>query len=292
MESTLKKILGIVGSLRESGNSEIMVKQISREIAEPHALKLLRLPEFNLNYCNGCYRCLMTRRGCVIQDDLATILNAIAGADALILAVPTYFLSAHSCLKKFIDRGISFYAHAEGLWGKPAVGVGIAGIEGKEGSTLLDMERFFTSLLAKNMRCEIVYGALPGEVLLKEEGKAIAREMARALFSATKSDGHQGLCCTCCGGETFRFENGNRVRCMLCSEAGRIEANADGQMTLTMEAGEHPIFASEAEALNHREWLLGMVGRFKLQKDDLANVRSEFADGTPWIRPAATMDPG
>ena len=82
----MKKILGIVGSKRSSGNCEIMVKEISRQVPEPHQLQLLRLPDFDIRYCTGCYRCLIKGRGWVIGDDLSIVLDAIAGADALILA--------------------------------------------------------------------------------------------------------------------------------------------------------------------------------------------------------------
>ena len=124
----MTQVLGIVASHRHLGNCEIMVKEVSRQLTVPHRLQLLRLPDFNLRYCNGCYRCL-SKGGCVLDDDLAEILAAIADADALILAAPTYFLGGHACLKVFVDRGISFYTMAERLWGKPAVGIGIAGIK-------------------------------------------------------------------------------------------------------------------------------------------------------------------
>ncbi|HIJ57191.1 MAG TPA: flavodoxin family protein, partial [Deltaproteobacteria bacterium] len=39
----MKKILGIIGSPRRLGNSEIMVKEIGRHIPIPHELKLIRL---------------------------------------------------------------------------------------------------------------------------------------------------------------------------------------------------------------------------------------------------------
>lgn len=277
----MKKILGIVGSLRPSGNSEIMIKQISREIGEPHELRLLRLPEFNLKYCNGCYRCLLKERGCVIKDDLGKILDAIADADALILAVPTYFLAAHSCLKVLIDRGISFYAQAETLWGKPAVGVGVAGIEGKQGSTLLDIERFFVSLMAKNKRSVIAYGALPGEAVLCEKNLELARELAQCLFAAKQSSA--GPCCNFCGGETFRFEGDKRVLCMLCSESGVMTIMPDGTPAIEMEMSEHPFLSCKEEALKHRDWLVGMVGRFKEKKEELVNIRQDYDDQTLWL---------
>ena len=278
----MKKALGIIGSKRSSGNCEVMAKEISRQIPEPHQLTLLRLPDFDIRYCTGCYRCLIKGRGCVIADDLSIILDAIADADALILAVPTYFLSAHSCLKTFLDRAISFYNMADSLWGKPAVGVGIAGIEGKEGSTLLDVERFFATIMAKNKQSKIIYGALPGETMLSENNRQVASGLAQSLFGLAKSK--EGLCCPFCGGETFRFLDGDRVRCMLCSESGTLTAK-DGEIVLDIEASDHVLLANKEEALKHRDWLLGMIGRFKEQKDKLREVATEYADETPWISP-------
>jgi multimeric flavodoxin WrbA len=278
----VKKILGIIGSKRSSGNCEVITKEISRQIPEPHQLTLLRLPDFDIRYCTGCYRCLIKGRGCVIGDNLSIVLDAIADADALILAMPTYFLSAHSCLKTFLDRAISFYNMSENLWGKPAVGVGIAGIEGKEGSTLLDVERFFATIMAKNKQSRIIYGALPGETMLSESNRHVASELANCLFGPEKPK--EGLCCPLCGGETFRFLDGNRVRCMLCSESGTMTAR-DEQIVLDIEAGEHVLLASKEDALKHRDWLLGMVGRFKEQKDKLREVAAEYVDETPWISP-------
>jgi hypothetical protein len=244
---------------------------------------MLRLPEFNLNCCNGCYRCLMADRGCVLKDDLSLILDAIESADALILAVPTYFLAAHACLKTLIDRGISFYSRAEQLWGKPTVGVGIAGIEGKEGSTLLDIERFFTSLMAQNKSSRIIYGALPGEALLSQANRSVAGELADTLFSEPQPT--SGLFCSCCGGETFRFYNDNAVRCMLCSESGHLVTKGE-QPQIVMERSEHQFLTSEADALKHRDWLLDMVGRFKEEKDSLAKVRAGYEDEVLWVSPS------
>ncbi len=278
----MKKIIGIVGSLRKAGNSELMVKEISRAISVPHQLQLLRLPEFKLNYCNGCYRCLMAKRGCVLKDDLVQLLDAIAAADALILAVPTYFLAGPACLKAFVDRAISFYPRAEQLWGKPVVGVGIAGIEGKEGSTLLDIERFFATLMVQHKSSRIIYGALPGEALLNQANRAVAAELAAALFS--EPEPKRGLFCPCCGGETFRFYAGNQVRCMLCSESGQLLTDG-GQPVIEMNRSEHQLLAGKTEALQHRDWLLGMVGRFKEQKEALSVIRGEYADEVTWIEP-------
>ena len=281
----MKMVLGIIGSLRRSGNSEVVIKEISRQVRVPHELRLLRLPEFDLKYCNACYRCLMGPQGCVLKDDLNTILDAIAEADALIIAAPTYFLSGSACLKTFIDRGLAFYQRSDQLWGKPAVGIGVAGVEEKEGSTILDIERFLLVLMAKQKSVRMIYGALPGETMLNQENRALAKELATALFAEPQQKQvRQGLCCSYCGGETFRFYPGNKVRCMLCSESGKLLGEG-GQASIEMLPSEHPFVATEQDALNHRDWLLGMLGSFKEKKKTLAGVRGEYADEVPLIKP-------
>ena len=94
------------------------------------------------------------------------VLDALAEADAYVVAAPTYLLSANGSLKNFLDRGLQFYAFVDRLWGKPAVGVAIAGIEGMEGSTKRDVESFIKLTMGDLRGSAVIYGALPGEALL------------------------------------------------------------------------------------------------------------------------------
>ena len=174
----MKKILGIIGSPRKLGNCEIMVKEISRQISIPHELNLLRLQDFKILPCRGCYQCLYNTEQCVLEDDLVPVINAMIDADALIVSVPTYFLSVNACIKGLLDRGLSFYSQIEKLWQKPAVGVVTAGIEGKEGYSLLGIQSFLKLILAENKGSRIVYGALPGEIFMNPENKQTAAELA------------------------------------------------------------------------------------------------------------------
>lgn len=282
----MKQVLGIIASQRPLGNCEIMVKEVSRQLAVPHRLQLLRLPDFNLRYCNGCYRCL-SKGGCVLADDLSALLAAIAAADALVLAAPTYFLGAHACLKVFVDRGISFYAMAARLWGKPAVGIGIAGIEGKEGSTLLDIERFLATLQADNRMSRIVYGALPGEVVMDEGNRQVAGDLAAALFGPSAA--RPQPCCPLCGGATVRFLADGRVRCMLCSNTGELVDSCDGRV-LAISRSEHDFVTDRTAALQHREWLEGMLARYREQKPALKAIKAVYQDETPWVTPASAQE--
>jgi multimeric flavodoxin WrbA len=276
------KILGIIGSPRKLGNCEIMVKEISRQISTPHELNLLRLQDFKILPCRGCYHCLYKTEQCVLEDDLASVINAIVDADALIVSVPTYFLGVNSCIKQFLDRGLSVLAHIEKLWHKPAVGVVIAGIEGKEGYSLLGIQSFLRLILAENKDSRIVYGALPGEIFMNPENKQTAAELACALFEPCVEK--KGGCCPLCGGDTFRFIEHNRVRCMLCSNSG-IMTLQDGAPVFEISKSDHELFLSKEEALKHREWLLGMKSRFVQQKKALKKITGSYIQQGRWIKP-------
>jgi NAD(P)H-dependent FMN reductase len=278
----MKKILGIVGSARRRGNCEIMVKEIFRHLSKPCELNLLRLTEFRIDPCIGCYHCLFEDGRCVIKDDHAVVLEAIAEADALILAAPAYFLGAHSALKRFLDRGLSFYGAVDRLWDKPAVGVAVAGIPGMEGSTLLGIESFLKLVLSDIRQTRVVYGALPGEVFLHDGNRDIARSLARSLFGATVHK--TGPCCPLCGGDTFRFTGPDTLRCMLCSNPGTLRMHS-GSAVVEMEMADHQLFLTRQDVLEHKTWLIGMKDRFMRMRSALKPITIDYLKDGSWIRP-------
>lgn len=278
----MKKILGIIGSPRRLGNCEIMVKEISRNIPEPHELQLLRLPEHKILPCKACYKCLFEKQQCVQEDDFQIILENIVRADALILAVPTYLFGANSSLKRFLDRGLSFYAYLESLWGKPAVGVSIAGMEGNEGYTKLNVDSFLRLTFCDVRASEIVYGALPGEIFLKEKAKGVASAMAEALFS--KPMEKHSPSCPLCGGDTFRFLGDNRVRCMLCSNDGIINISS-GEPRFEITGDEHHLFLTKEAVLLHLERLRQMKHSFIEKRDALKRITLPYSNDGSWIKP-------
>lgn len=277
----MKKILGIIGSPRKLGNSELMIKEVSRQISEPHALHLLRLADFRILPCKGCYHCLFKAGRCVQDDDFNLVLDAIVQADALIVAAPTYFLGPNASLKRLIDRGLAFYAHVERLWHKPAVGIGIAGLEGLEGYTLLGIESFLKLLMSENKQCVMIYGALPGEIFLNEKNLKTAARLAAALFAPKAEKAKPG--CPLCGGSTFRFVGGNKVQCMLCSNSGVIHLENESPV-FTMQ-NRFTMFSSKEDALGHMEWLKGMKEHFMSQKSKLKQISLDYLKEGTWIKP-------
>ena len=238
----MKKVLGLIASPRKWGNCEIMVKEIGRQIAIPHELRLLRLTDFNILPCRGCYACLFKEEKCIQKDDLQPVLDAILEADVLIVTAPTYFLGANSSLKRLLDRGLSLYAHIDRLWGKPAVGIAVAGIPGKEGHTLLEIQNFLKMLLTQIKQTRVCYGALPGEIFLNPENLKAAAELASALFKPAPDK--KGSVCPLCGGDMFRFLEKDRIQCLLCSNPGTIRMDSQ-EPVFTIHKSEHELFLSK-----------------------------------------------
>ncbi|WP_083456415.1 flavodoxin family protein [Desulfosarcina cetonica] len=221
-------------------------------------------------------------QGMWLKDDYPLLVDALRTADAVIVAAPTYFLGANGLLKMVLDRGIGLHHHIDGLWGKPSVGVAIAGIIGKEGQALLDVQRFLKLTLTDMKKSVVVYGALPGEVFMNAENEAVARELGRALFSATSPK--DGPHCPLCGGDTFRFIDETQVRCMLCSNSGRMRMEG-GKIQFMIEKSDHDLFLTKANVLDHSAWLKGMKDKFRQHKDALSSIAATYQHEGAWIKP-------
>ncbi len=284
----METILGIIASPRKLGNCEITVKAVARHISRPHELELIRLSDFDIRPCKGCYACLFKEGGCVIKDDLNVVWDALARADALIAAAPTYFLGPNAALKCLLDRGLSLHAHLDRVWGKPALGIGIAGIDGKEGYTRLGIQNFLKFLMADVKTVSIMYGALPGEIFFNAENQETVKRLAGALFQPKGEEKETGTC-PVCGGDTFRFLGEDRVRCMLCSNVGTVGI-ADAGPVLNLKPGGVEMFLTRAHAVEHKKWLRGMKARFLENKDRLKKISIDYLKDGSWIKPNQKAD--
>lgn len=278
----MKKVLGLIGSPRNSGNCEIMVKEISRHIPEAHELFLVRLPSFNIKPCTGCYNCLF-KEACHLKDDLYTVLDQIRQADGIIVAAPAYVFGANASLKLLLDRALAFHRYGSEIWNKPAIAVGLAGLKGKEGRTLLDLEGFLMGMGLVRQKSGMLFGALPGEAMLNDENRRLAGEFAAALFAAEREE--KDIACPLCGGQTFRFTGGTGVQCMLCSHSGTISM-AGGKPVFEMTAEDDIVLTRDAAA-GHGQWLKGMKKGFQSSKTELKQVREQYRNDGTWIRPPA-----
>ena len=99
------KAIGVVGSPRKNGNTEILTEHTLKAIAEEGLdTELVRLAGLDIRPCNACMVCRQGEEQCPIDDDLFPLYLKLKEADAIILASPVYFGSATALLKAFMDR--------------------------------------------------------------------------------------------------------------------------------------------------------------------------------------------
>ncbi len=262
----MKNVLGVIGSPRELGNCELLVKEIAARIPGGADLSMVRLAGKDIRACKACYRCLSG--ACPHPDDFRPVLEAILSADGVIVAAPAYSHGAHSSLQRFLDRGLQFIAHVKALEKKAAVAVAVAGVEDGQGSALLGVENFIKSLGMRVKDRALVHAALPGEVLLSEDGKRAAERLAASLFGDPRPA--KGPHCPVCGGTYFEFQGGARVYCLLCGASGFASIDGAGSRIDTTPPAHAWMDARALE--EHGRWLAGMKDRFLRERDRLRAV--------------------
>jgi multimeric flavodoxin WrbA len=98
------KAIGIVGSPRKGGNTEIYTGHALQSIAEEGLeTELLRLSGLDIRPCTACLLCSEEEK-CPINDDLLPIYHKMKEADAIILSSPVYYGSATALIKALIER--------------------------------------------------------------------------------------------------------------------------------------------------------------------------------------------
>ncbi len=97
-------ILGIVGSPRKNGNTDILVDNVLLGVDKENFITdKIYLADLNFKGCIGCEGCCKTNK-CVIKDDMQAVYDKIDSADAIVLGSPTYFYNVSALTKMFMDR--------------------------------------------------------------------------------------------------------------------------------------------------------------------------------------------
>lgn len=103
------KIVAFNGSPRVEGNTEILLKESLRSVAEAgHEIILFNLNIMNIKPCQDCGGCDTTGR-CIIHDDMTEIYDAIREGHRFILASPVFFFGLSAQVKAMIDRCQAFW---------------------------------------------------------------------------------------------------------------------------------------------------------------------------------------
>jgi multimeric flavodoxin WrbA len=167
------KVVGIVGSPRKGGNSEIMTSHALKAIAEEGLeTELISLAGLEIKPCSACMVCSKGEQ-CAIQDDLFPIYLKMKEADGIILATPVYFGSATALIKGLMERTgyIARFSQDsfKGKVGGPLVVARRAG----HNFTIAQLTLWYQILgliVPGSSYWNIAFGRAPGEVTKDEEG--------------------------------------------------------------------------------------------------------------------------
>jgi multimeric flavodoxin WrbA len=98
------KILGIYGSPRKGGNSDLLLDEALKGARSAGAeVSSIRCCDLQLSGCIECAGCDETGE-CVVDDDMQSVYPRLMEADAIILASPIFFYSITAQAKALIDR--------------------------------------------------------------------------------------------------------------------------------------------------------------------------------------------
>jgi multimeric flavodoxin WrbA len=120
------KVLGIAGSPRRDGNTELLLQESLRGAASQEAqTKTLVLCELKIEPCRHCGGCDETGI-CIVDDEMQMLHNELRATDRLVLASPIFFMGVTAQTKAMIDR-------CQALWVmKYCLGLPVATNQGKE----------------------------------------------------------------------------------------------------------------------------------------------------------------
>ena len=103
-------VLGVGGSPRAGGNSDVLLRQILKGVNDHHiAHRTVQLREYQYLGCIGCEKCRKSGVCRGLKDGMGLIYPLMIEARGLILISPTHNYNVTAWVKSFIDRLYCFY---------------------------------------------------------------------------------------------------------------------------------------------------------------------------------------
>ena len=111
------KVLGVDGSGRGGGNTDVLVRAILEGAADGGAeTELFGLSGWDIHGCTDCKGCKQSHR-CVVKDDMQRFYDVAPDTDVLVLGSPIYLDHVTAQMMTFIQRTYCYIGAAlENYW--------------------------------------------------------------------------------------------------------------------------------------------------------------------------------
>ncbi|MCL5959845.1 MAG: flavodoxin family protein [Chloroflexi bacterium] len=282
----MPKVLGLVGSQRRLGNSEVLVKEALEGAREEGAeTALLRLTDLAIKPCTGCMACVFKDAPCEVKDDVAFLFETMESADAVVLGAPTYFLGASGVIKILADRVLMRWLHLPAQ-SRPAATIVTAGLREWEALSQPALNQFLLAQGYEIMGSLVAYAPGPGQSLLNEENVVTARALGKSVARGEPLPRPADVCPVCYA-RFFEPRSGGRLQCPICRTIGTPRET---------EAGLQIDFDSES-LLTHRwtypelqhhihSWVIPSKDMFLRDLSAVKTARERYKSmDHPWLKP-------
>jgi multimeric flavodoxin WrbA len=174
------KVLGVVGSPRKEGNTDILVDEALRGAREAgRETEKIFLNDLRITPCQStCTEYCEKTGDCKIKDDMSPIYNTLYDSDPIILGTPVYWYGPSAQLKAFIDR---WYAFSNPQYAGRMKGKNLILIAAFEESNYSTADGLVTMIdkTAKYLRCEF-----SKKLLVSAGAKGIVKQNPQAMRQA------------------------------------------------------------------------------------------------------------
>ena len=104
------RVLGISGSPRRGGNTDLLLAEVMKGAASKGAeVKTIILNDLEISPCQHCDACFEAGE-CRIKDDMQMVYDELEKADRIVLASPVQFMGVSAQAKAMIDRCQALWA--------------------------------------------------------------------------------------------------------------------------------------------------------------------------------------
>ncbi len=187
------KVLGILGSPRRGGNTEILLKAfLEGAAAGGAAVEEIRLRELKISPCLEIYHCFKDGT-CPIKDDMAGLYDKLVAADVVALASPIFFYNVSAQAKAMIDRTQALWARRYVLKKELPGGQGVLLAVGATKGRLLFVgtrltAKYFFDALNVSYAAEILVRGADDKGAISEQPETLerARDLGRRLAQGEK----------------------------------------------------------------------------------------------------------
>ncbi len=106
----MTRIVCLLGSPRAGGNSDALADAFcNAAVGQGAQCRQFALRDLRFQGCVNLRQCKSGAETCGLDDDLLPVLDAVAGADVVVIATPIYFCNMTGLAKQALDRFFSFF---------------------------------------------------------------------------------------------------------------------------------------------------------------------------------------